>query len=286
MIGRPARAAKGRNRDAAAGLLVLLLTAAPAPAVACGPATQQAAALGGRMLDDSLTLRFADARARVPEFGAWAYGWAQSYANTWRIIGHAAARTLDTVARDSALPPFPSLSQAMARPVEHAFLTRVIRPAFADGAFAADMAHLAQSMGTALPAAPGLAARLHATLPAEPLGMLAEGADITTVQLRAARPMAMRAGGMVLQVIEAGSLIGGAGYLGWSMAGGPGVVLASAGGIGAFWAVDWAVNRIDTAMHRPEFEAHARRAIDAAQTATRAAGQRAIDAALAESCRP
>ena len=238
------------------------------------------------MLDDSLTLRFADARARVPEFGAWAYGWAQSYANTWRIIGHAAARMVDTVTRDSTWPAWPSLTQAMARPVEEAFLARVIRPAFADGAFAVDMAHLAHSMGTAWPTAPELAARLRATLPAEPLGMLAEGADITTVQLRAARPMAMRAGGMVLQVIEAGSLIGGAGYLGWSLAGGPGAMLASAGGIGAVWAADWAINRIDTSLHRAEFEAHARRAIDAAHASTRAAGQRAIDAAIAQACRP
>ncbi len=257
--------------------IVILVTFA-GQAVA-GPREERLLALGGRMLEDSVAMRFGEARLRVPAFGDWAYGWVQSYRTSYRIIGRALVGLGDAAVHER-IPDPETLAHDLAEPVRAAFHQRVTEPSFGDGGFRQDMAYLARTLAERWPACPGLEARLGAALAIDPADRLAEAAGAETIFLRSLRPMAARIGAVTLRVSEAGSAVAALGYLGWSAAGVPGVVAGAAGGIGLAWGVDWMINRVDAGLNRAGFEAQAQQAIGVAEASVLADGRAALRTAL------
>jgi hypothetical protein len=270
--------------------------------------------MAARLLADAAAMRLAPAREAVPAFGDWAYDWVQSYLTAYRVLGFAARGLAEGVAEaDAALPD--RIALAMAIPVREAFRTRVLDPAIPPEALAADRLHVASLVDDAwrqavaavareaalfpraITIAPGAvaatrldlaaAARPVAPLPAESrpadalLLLAEEGAEGGTVFLRAMRPMAARLGALALRVSEAGSLVATGGAFGYALAGSPGVALGLAGGVGLSWGVDWALNRVDSALNREAFEAQALSAIDRAEVRLARQGGAAVAAALA-----
>lgn len=234
-------------------------------------------ALGHRMLDDSLALRFGQARMRVPAFGGWAYDWTQSYVTSYRIIGRAIAQLGSSAGQGGTLPQAEALAHDLAAPVRQAFSDIVTRPSLGDGGFEADMAHLAATLA-AEAGQPALAPALEQALRLAPAERLAEAAGTETIFMRSMRPMAARLGTLLLRVSEAGSIVALGSYFGYSLVGSPGVVVGALGGMGAAWGVDWMINRLDSNLNRPAFESQAMAAIDAAEATVRAEGRAAITA--------
>ncbi|MGK7866925.1 hypothetical protein [Falsiroseomonas sp. E2-1-a20] len=272
-------------------------------------------ALSARLLADAAAMRLAAAREAVPAFGDWAYDWVQSYMTAYRVLGLAARGLAEGVAEADAATLPDRIALAMAIPVREAFRQRVLDPAIPAEALAADRLHVASLVEAewrqavaalareaalfprAVTIAPGavaaarvdfaaagrpLAPWLAAAGPADPMALLAEeGAEGGTVFLRAMRPMAARLGALALRVSEAGSLVATGGAFGYALAGSPGVALGLAGGVGLSWGVDWAFNRVDSALNRQAFEAQALAAIDRAEHRLAAQGAAAVAAALA-----
>lgn len=266
-------------------MLLLLAVTIAGQAAAC-PAVRLGE-LGDRMLEDSLALRFGEARQRVPAFGTWAYDWAQSYLTSYRIIGQALSRAGEAAAPGGALPNAEALAHSLAEPIRTAFRQRVTGPSLGNGGFPADMAHLARSLAAEWPQPAeraALEARLREALDIDLGALLADGSGAETVFLRSLRPMAARIGALTLRVTEAGSVVAAVGYLGYSLAGAPGVVAGAAGGIGLAWGADWLINRIDAGLNRSTFEAQALEAIGAAEAAGRAAAQAALRGAIRAAC--
>ncbi len=232
------------------------------------------------MLEDSLALRFGDARMRVPAFGAWAYDWTQSYVTSYRIIGRAVAQLGSSAGQGGALPPAEALAHDLALPVRQAFGQIITQPSLTDGGFEADMAHLAETLA-AEAGEPALAAALHLALRLNPAERLSEAAGTETIFMRSMRPLAARLGALVLRVSEAGSVVAMGSYFGYALVGTPGVVAGAVGGMGLAWGVDWMINRLDANLNRPAFEAQALTAIDVAEAAVQAQGRAAITAAAA-----
>ncbi|MGG5886846.1 hypothetical protein ACLF3G_06865 [Falsiroseomonas sp. HC035] len=272
-------------------------------------------ALSARLLADAAAMRLATAREAVPAFGDWAYDWVQSYMTAYRVLGLAARGLAEGVAEADAATLPDRIALAMAIPVREAFRQRVLDPAIPAEALAADRLHVAvlvdaewrQAVAAmardaallprAVTIAPGAVAAMRVDFaaatrpiapwlaeagPADPMALLAEeGADSGMVFLRAMRPMAARLGALALRVSEAGSLVATGGAFGYALAGSPGVALGLAGGVGLSWGVDWAFNRVDSALNRQAFEAQALDAIDRAEHRLAAQGAAAVAAALA-----
>jgi len=252
--------------------MMLTAHASAACVVADGSRLQ---ALGHRMLEDSVALRFGEARMRVPAFGSWAYDWTQSYVTSYRIIGRAIAQFGHAAGQGMALPPAEALAYDLAAPVRQAFAEIVTRPSLGDGVFTADMAHLAATLA-AEAGQPARAAALEQALRLEPAGRLAEAAGTATIFMRSMRPLAARLGTLVLRIGEAGSVVAFGSYFGYSAIGTPGVLVGALGGMGLAWGVDWIINRLDASLNRPAFEAQALLAIDMAQAGVLAEGRAAI----------
>lgn len=229
------------------------------------------------MIEDSVTLRFGAVRMRVPGFGAWAYDWAQSYLTSYHMMGRALSRFTASATTRVALPSADALAHDLAEPVRAAFRQRVTLPALGDGGFNRDMAHLTQSLAEAWP---GLDARLAPLVALDPALHLADAVGAETIFLRSMRPFAARLGAVTLRVSEAGSVVAALGYLGWSTAGTPGVVIGAVGGVGLAWGVDWVINRVDAGLNRASFESQALAVIAAAEAATLAQARGLLDAAL------
>jgi hypothetical protein len=246
----------------------------------CPATPERLLALGSRMLEDTVALRFGAARQRVPEFGEWAYGWTQSYVTSYAIIGRALVRLRERMLHGQAVEPVDSIAYDLAEPVRRAFRQLVTEPSFGDGGFAEDLAHLRHSLA-AEAGDPSLARRLAAGLRLDPMAELAAAAGAETVFLRSFRPMAARLGAIAVPVGEAGSLVAVGSYLGWNQAGAAGVLVGAAGGVGAAWGLDWCINRIDSRLHQGEFEAQAMAAIDLAERSVLAEGEAALRAVLA-----
>ncbi|NKC32287.1 hypothetical protein [Falsiroseomonas selenitidurans] len=269
-------------------------------------------AMAGRLLAEAAAMRLAAAREAVPAFGDWAYDWVESYLTAWRVLGLAAKGLAEGVAAADTEALADRLARNMAGPVRDAFRSRVLEPAIPPAALLADRAHAASLVahgwqgalrGLALeaaalprltPIAPAAVAlprldlngaarlELEATEDADPLALVVEeGADTNTVFLRSMRPMAARLGALVLRVSEAGSIVATGGAFGYALGGTPGVALGMAGGVGVSWGLDWVLNRVDSALNRPAFEAQALEAIDRAEARLAAQGQAAVAAALA-----
>ncbi|MGX9966525.1 hypothetical protein ACVFYP_24590 [Roseomonas sp. F4] len=274
-------------------------------------------AMAGRLLADAAAMRLAPAREAVPEFGDWAYGWVQSYMTAYRVLGLAMRGLAEGVAAGedpaSALPD--RIAQGMAEPLRQAFRDRVLQPVLPPGVLETDRAHAAFIIGldwqealarvareaSALPRvtliAPGAVAvpRLDLLTASRPLAdalpdpggidplalVVEEGADSSNVFLRAMRPMAARVGAVALRVSEAGSLVATGGAFGYALGGTPGVALGVAGGIGLSWGLDYALNRVDSALNRSNFEAQALEALERAERRLAEQGSAAVAAALA-----
>jgi hypothetical protein len=273
----------------------MLCAGRPAACPVASPAAtgDRLVSLGQRMLEDSVALRFGAARRLVPEFGAWTYGWAQSYLTSYRIIGRALAQLGEAASQPGALPTPEAIAHDLAEPVRAAFREHVTQPSLGDGGFAADMAYLARtldqewrSQAGAVAPGDGLEPRLAEALRIDPAAQLADAVGTETVFLRSMRPMTARLGALTLRVSEAGSAVAALGYLGWSMSGAPGVAAGAAAGIGLAWAADWAINRIDAGLNRAAFEAQAMAAIGLAEAAVLAEAGAAIRAAVAAQTLP
>ena len=262
----------------------LVQTPGPIRSICADPATAaNLTTLGQRILEDSVALRFGQARGLVPEFSAWAYDWTQSYFTAYNIAGRGLLQLGEAALGRAALPNAETITHAMAVPVRAAFLERVTRPSLGDGRFDIDMAYLATTLAHEA-RDPALGERLALALRLNPAERLSEAAGSETVFLRSIRPMAARLGALVLRLSEAGSVVAVGGYLGYGLVGTPGMLAGTLGGVGLAWGVDWAINRVDATLHRPAFEAQAMVAIDAAEASVIADGRGAIAKALA-ACR-
>jgi hypothetical protein len=252
------------------------------------------AGLAARLLADAAAMRLGPARERVPGFGDWAYGWVQSYVTSYRILWRGASGVVHSVATEGEVPLAAHIAEEMAEPIRAEFRARVLLPALGEDSFAADLAHvgaavdaawgaalaasaariarLPQAAGppthglnlaaAALPMAPGLVA----AAPADPMALLAEdGADGGTVFLRSMRPMAARLAAVAVRLTEAGSVVAAGGAFGFALAGMPGTLVGIGTGIGASWAIDWLINRLDASLNRASFEAQAIEAIARAE---------------------
>jgi hypothetical protein len=239
--------------------------------------------LGQRILEDSVALRFGQARVLVPEFSAWAYDWTQSYLTAYNIAGRGLLQLGEAALGRAPLPSADTIAHAMALPVRAAFGERVTRPSLGDGRFDIDMAYLATTLA-AEARDPALGERLSLALRLAPAERLSEAAGSETVFLRSIRPMAARLGALILRLSEAGSVVAVGGYLGYGLVGTPGVLVGTLGGVGLAWGADWTINRVDASLHRPAFEAQAMAAIDVAEASVLADGRAAIAKALA-ACR-
>jgi hypothetical protein len=266
-------------------------------------------ALGGRLLADAAAMRLAPARENVPRFGDWAYGWVQSYVTSYRILARGLMGVAQSVAVEGEAPLVARLAEEMAAPIRAEFETRVLAPALAEGGYGADLAYLGAVLDAdwaaalaratapiaALPPASGAAGALSLNLaaaaqplalaaqaPSDPMALLAEeGADTGTVFLRSMRPMAARLGAVVVRISEAGSIVATGGAFGYALGGFPGTALGLVGGIGASWAIDWALNKVDSTLHRGAFEAQALEAIGRAEVRLAEAAEAVLAEALA-----
>lgn len=252
------------------------------------------AAFAARLLADAAAMRLGPAREGVPGFGDWAYGWVQSYVTSYRILLRGVTGLARSVSTEDETPLANRIAEEMAEPIREEFRARVLAPALGQASFAADLAHVGAAVDAAWDAALAASAarmaalpravgppthRLHLAAagrpnmagvldaaPADPMALFAEdGADGGTVFLRSMRPMAARLGAVAVRLSEAGSLIAAGGGLGFAMAGVPGTVIGLSGGIGASWAIDWLINRIDASLNRAAFESQAIEAIARAE---------------------
>jgi hypothetical protein len=251
-------------------------------------------AMTERLAGEAAAMRFAPAREHVPQFGDWAYGWAQSYVTSYRILARGAVEIARATAAEGE-PRMPRLAEEMSEPIRAEFRRTVLAPVSADGGLGAELLHVGNLVDaawagalagatrrlSALPIAlPGeraqridllaagapLAPALAATLPDDPVALLVdEGADTGTVFLRSMRPMAARLGAVVVRVSEAGSIVATGGAFGYALGGLPGTVAGVAGGIGLSWGIDWLFNRVDSALNKTTFEAQALEAITRAE---------------------
>ena len=268
-----------------------------------------------RVMADAAAMRLAPARERVPAFGDWAYGWAQSYITAYRVLGLAVRSAAESVAETGQVPLVDRIAAGMATPVREAFRTRVLEPTIPPDALNADLLHtgavveaswhvalgeaaaeLATMPVVTAPAERGAAPRLDfaaaaaavtPTLaelaPSDPLALIVEeGADTGMVFLRSMRPMASRLGAVAVRLSEAGSVVAAGSTFGYAIGGMPGVALGAAGGIGLSWGIDWAFNRVDAAFNRPTFEAQALEAISRAEQRLAEHGAAAIQQVLAQ----
>jgi len=270
-------------------VLFLLALSRPSLGAVCTPTDLAEAdarqlrvtALGTRMLEDVAALHFGEARSRVSDFGDWAYGWTQSYLTAYRIMGHGLWSIGSALRETGSLPEADTLGVALAAPVRAEFVRRVTQPTLSGEAFTSDMSYLVRTLGEEWPEAPSLTATLAPMLTMNPGLRLSETLDAGTIFLRSMRPMAARLGVLALRVTETGSIIAAGSYVGWGLAGTPGVVAGAAGGIGLSWGLDWAFNRIDASMNRGNFEAQALAAIAAAEVAMMEDGRSLIREAAA-----
>ncbi|MBR0649433.1 hypothetical protein GXW78_07145 [Roseomonas terrae] len=267
-----------------------------AATAAMGRAAEDSGALMQRLAADAAAARFAAARERVPAFGAWAFDWVQSYINSFRMLG-AMLRSVADSAAEGDVVRAEALVQRMAAPMRFAFHQRVLAPAgMADG-LATDAAHaaamleifwargLTEAVRPILDAragsGPATAPRLDlatavrgvaddlaaAVVPVASDSGVEPGSDPTSVLTQSMRPMAARLSAVALRASEAGSLLAAGGALGFAMGGASGFLIGTAGGIGAYWAIDWGLNRVDSALNRADFEARALDAIARAEAA-------------------
>ncbi|HEV7457039.1 MAG TPA: hypothetical protein VGN96_09700 [Roseococcus sp.] len=269
---------------------------------------ERLAAMAGRLMADAAAARLAEARERVPAFGDWAYGWVQSYVTSYQVLGRMLRGLVAPTPEADQAGWAERLVEEVSQPMREAFGARVLPPDLADGLLA-DLRHaagvldlawqaalrreaamLAALEAAAAPGAP-VAARLDLraagqslvpdlAVPPAAVGALHPG-DAGVTLLRTIRPMAARVGAAVLRASEAGSIVAAAGALGFAMGGASGVALGAAAGMGASWTLDWGLSRLDSALHRGEFEAQALRVLEAAEQGIAAGAQDLAAATLA-----
>ena len=248
-----------------------------------------------RIMADAAGGRLAEAREKVPEFGAWAYDWVQSYITSYRVIARL-ARGLASAAHsgDGTDALTGRIVQEISLPIREEFRARVLSHDLAD-ALRTDLLHAgaaldrawraalarAETQLIALPlvndgvalsrmdfsaSARSLERDLIVLAPNDALAVIsAQTSDTTAIFMRTMRPMAARLGAVVVRASEAGSIIATAGAFGYVLGGAPGVVVGAASGVGVSWMIDWGINRFDAALNRNAFEGQALAVIDAAE---------------------
>lgn len=258
-----------------------------------GPLARQRAVLAAerermhRLADEAVStatrIEFGAMRLRAPGYASWAYGWVQSYVTSYQIIGRGFAgayRHLTTGGSGSTLDAITAEATGVVR--EH-FRDLVVQPertqrsldaewsrvaALLDDEFARidrqQTEFLVALMGRPLPAEASRPSRV----PDIAGSLAADAPDIDTILVRSARPMAARAGILILRLTEVGSVAALVGSLGISF--GPLTGLAvGVIGLGLVWGIDYIINGIDAALHRDELESHAVAFVDALEAETR-----------------
>jgi hypothetical protein len=266
--------------------------------------------LAARLMQDATAARFASAREQVPAYGAWAYGWVQSYVTSFRVLGRLGMGLAAAVTAPEDTPLLERLATEIAEPMREAFRRHVMAATEADGGLPADLAYagavldeawrsvLDQAAAALVDGAPVVGAPAAQSLDfnaarvslAQPLGMFApvdplaasasDGTDPPAIFLRSMRPMASRFGAVAVRASEAGSILAAGGAFGYAMGGVPGVVVGFAGGVGLSWGLDWLISRVDASLNRMEFEAQALAAIAAAETQIVRQAEAVVEAAL------
>ncbi len=239
-----------------------------------------------RLADEAVStatrIEFGAMRLRAPGYASWAYGWVQSYVTSYQIIGRGFAgayRHLTSGGSGSTLDAMTAEATGVVR--EH-FRDLVVQPERTQKALDAEWSRVAALLdqefaridrqqteflvalkGSPLPAEASRASRV----PDIAGNLAADAPDIDTILMRSARPMAARAGMLILRLTEVGSVAALVGSLGISF--GPLTGLAvGVVGLGLVWGIDYVINSIDAALHRDELESHAVAFVDALEAET------------------
>ena len=248
-----------------------------------------------RIMADAAGGRLAEAREKVPEFGAWAYDWVQSYITSYRVIARLASGLVASVQSGEGTDALSArIMEEISMPIREEFRARVLSNNLSD-ALRDDLVHAGAALDRAWRAALARAETEIAALPAVSDGVVLARMDFSTavrslerdlvslaprdalavvseqtsdtaaVFMRTMRPMAARFGAVVVRASEAGSIVATAGAFGYVLGGAPGVVVGAASGVGVSWAIDWGLNRFDAALNRSAFEGQALAVIEAAE---------------------
>lgn len=272
---------------------------APPPAPAVTPAAggellaRQRAALAAdrerlhrmtaQAVDTAVTVEFGAMRLRAPAYAAWSYGWVQSYVTSYHIVGRGLAGAIDHLMAGREGSLWSAVTAEAASVVREQFRDMVVQPETTQRALDDEWSRIAAMVDHEFAgierrqesALAALGIRLEGVADRRPRpahstdGLSTETPDIDTALLRSARPMAARAGILVLRLTEIGSVAAIVGSLGISLGPFSGVVVGLVGGIGVVWGLDYVINAIDAALHRDELEAHAIAVVDSLESEAR-----------------
>lgn len=242
--------------------------------------------LSDEAVSTATTIEFGAMRLRAPVYASWAYGWVQSYVTSYQIIGRGFAGGFDHLYNGKPGSTLDAMTAEATGVVREHFRALVVQPEKTQKVLDTEWSRVAELLDQEFlrierrqeealvslrrQASPAAAEALKpSSLPPQARGSLtAETPDIDTVLMRSARPMAARAGILVLRLTEVGSVAAIVGSLGISF--GPLTGLAvGVVGIGVVWGVDYIINSIDAALHRDQLESHAVAFVDVLEAETR-----------------
>ncbi len=259
--------------------------------------------IGLQSAQAEIDLVFDDVRARVPPFGAWAYGWTSNYIFSYELLFAAIKGAWTRLTDGDAV--LPGLEDSIDRAITAQFKRRVFeaadygrklataRDAASDDLTAEwrrflaaetsawmSFAATATCEGTLAPARARMVVDLSertARSSAEVVEPL-ELREADAFKLRALRPLGARVAILVLRVFEVGSLAMLPAALG--LAGSPALILGSVLTVGIVWGIDYLINSVDAALHRQTFEAAVYERIGVLKKSTDDAMQNIIKADL------
>ncbi len=241
--------------------------------------------LAGEAVSTATAIEFGAMRMRAPGYASWAYGWVQSYVTSYQIIGRGFAGGFQHLTSGQPGSTIDAMTAEVSGVVREHFREQVVQPGRTQKALDAEWSRVAELLdqefarvarrqdealaALRVPSPPAAGLPRSSSVPTQDRGSLAaETPDIDTILVRSARPMAARAGILVLRLTEVGSVAAIVGSLGISF--GPLTGLAvGVIGIGLVWGIDYVINSIDAALHRDALESHALAFVDALEAETR-----------------
>ena len=227
---------------------------------------------------------YGDVEGRVPDYGAWVYGWLSSLWTSAEVAADAVTG-MATALLDGAEPPFDRAERYVTERVRGHFENMVLRPEETNQ-------RLRESWGRAVTLTQDLGRKADISLPPAPPFPLegaahdAADAQSSTILVRTVRPMGARVLSLAVRFGAAGSL---GAMAAPSIAASSAIadyVLSSAIASVAVWGVDWSVNAIDAALHREDFEADLLLSVRLQERETRDRLQAAFDAWLDAAAAP
>lgn len=241
--------------------------------------------LADQAVATATTIQFGAMRLRAPAYASWAYGWVQSYVTSYQIIGRGFAGGFQHLTSGQPGSTIDAVTAEATGVVREHFRDLVVQPEKTQKALDTEWTRVAEFLDQEFvrierrqeeallvlrsQSSPAAEAPRPSGVPAQNRSNLtAETPDIDTVLVRSARPMAARAGILILRLTEVGSVAAIVGSLGISFGPLTGIAVGVVG-LGLVWGIDYLINSIDAALHRDELESHALAFVDALEAETR-----------------